>query len=318
MKKVIAILLLLCLCPLGAWAETKLSLDEQAIAELNHTIYEANQLDAIFSRHASMTISFNHPYKPDFDEVIWETEKRCFRSWGETGAQYEKDNTIYRIDWDKEMVSASLYCMYDYDDPYFYCFVSEPEENFYNPEHDHMSDCFEENGLLYLTSEYDETLARKAMENEGLEYAGQTVMSQLIVDAETYDIVAYCQYVEEDGEETVIYASDIAYDEPEPLACRVLRAAFEHESRNMMNVTYAIDKGTDHEITRTLTVPVNTDCGFKVNNVPYVYFYDPDYTTLFSWDRMSDHTLYVITNPSEELIERFQKAYEAVMNPADK
>ena len=153
MKKVMAILLLLCLCPLCAWAETKVSLDEQAIAELNHTIYEANQLDAIFSRHASMTISFNHPYKPDFDEVIWETEKRCFRSWGETGAQYEKDNTIYRIDWDKEMVSASLYCMYDYDDPYFYCFVSEPEESFYNPEHDHMSDCFEENGLLYLTSE---------------------------------------------------------------------------------------------------------------------------------------------------------------------
>lgn len=315
MKKAMAILLVLCLCPLCAWAETTWNLDEQAIAELNHNLYEANQLEAIFSRHTSMTVSFYHPYKSVMNEALWETAEACFRAWEGKSAQYEKDNIVYNIDWNEETGDASLSCMHDYDEPYFYCFVGDSEENYYNPEHDHVSAPFDENGLLYLTSEYDETLARKVMENEGLEYAGQTVMSQLIVDVETYDFVAFCQYTVEDGKETVIYAADISYDAPEPLACRILRSAFEHESRNMMNVTYVYDQGTDHETSRTLTLPVNTDCRISVNSVPYVYFYDPDCTTLFSWDRMSDHTFYIVTNPNEEMIERFQKAFDAATNP---
>lgn len=317
MKRIMAVLLLLCLCPLCALAETTPGLDDQAIAELNHTIYKANQLEEIFSRHQSVTFSFNHSHEHDLNEVVWETAERSFRSWENNSMEYETTDVCYRLEYTDETDSADLYCVCVYGDPYFYCFVGEPEENFYNAEHENMTDCYEKDGLLFLNSEYDETLSRKAIENEGLEYKGETVGSRLIVDAKTYDIAGYCQYVMEDGNEREILSTNVAYDEPEPLASLALQAAFEHSSSNMMNVTYVFDKGTDHEITRTLTVPANSDCRIPVLDVPCVYFYDSDYSTLYAWDRMSDHTIYFVTNPSEELIERFEQAYDAATSPSD-
>ena len=309
MRKAFAILVLLCLCPLHVWAEAVT--DQQTIAEINHAIYESNQLDAIFSRHESVTITFHHPHMPESDEVIWETSELCFRSWSETDAQYIKDNVIYELYNDNGDVDLSCTCVYGA--PYSYCFVGDPEEYYYSPEHEHTLDCFEEDGLLYIITEYDESLSRKAMEAVGLEYTGQTVRSRIVVDAETYDIVDFCQYVTEDGNETIIIATHAAYDEPEPFAGRVLRGAFEHTSRNMMNVTYIIDQGTDHEVVRTIAVPANTECVFPSLDVPYIYFDDPECTTISYWDRLSDKTYYIITNPIEEENERFEAAYEAAL-----
>ena len=48
-------------------------------------------------------------------------------------------------------------------------------------------------------------------------------------------------------------------------------------------------------------------------NVPFVFFHDPDGETLIHWDRMSDNSAYVFTNPDEELTARFQALYDKVI-----
>lgn len=327
MKKAITIfVLLLCLCSLQACAKQTAAPVQQDtapaqqeiapaqldIAEISHRIYEANQLDRIFSRRRSATFSFNHPYAPDQDEVVWETAEHCFRSWSEHDAAYEKGEFSYRLNYD-EAGNANLTCSVIYGDPYFYCFVGGTEKDFYNSETERKLDCHEENGLLYTITEYGETTARKALEAEGLEYTGQTVRTKMAADAQTYEIVDFCLYVPGDGDDTIIRSTHVEYDEPEPYAARVMSAAFERSSKNMIHVTYVIDPGTDHEIVRTITLPANTECGLPSLDEPFAYFYDADCTTLYPWDRMSDHTIFIITNPSEEVYDRFQAALEAAM-----
>lgn len=312
MKKMIAVLLILCLCPLGALAETAADLDDGDIAGLYQAIFEANREEALFSRHESIAYKVYNPDAPDSYDVIWETAEQYYQSFGEAFAVWARDQVYYMMNWDPEAGGFYLTCGYDYDRCYnIFCFAGDSAEDIFNPEHERLTDRFEEDGRLYLITEYDETLSLETLEGMGREYAGQSVKSKLVMDAETNEIVEYYQYVTEDGEDTVIYYMAMSYDQPEPFACRVLRAAFERDARNTMNMTYLIDPGTDHETVRTLTLPANTDCRFSAVTTPYVYFYDPDCTRMSGWDGMSDLTVYIYTNPSDELTEKFMALYNA-------
>lgn len=311
-KKAPAILiLLLCLCPLLAYAETTGTPNGRTTAEINHAIYEANQLDALFSRHESGTFTFTYAFKPENDSVIWETPKGCFQTWRDGTAQYIKEHVMYSLFPEDQPEETELSCTCVYGEPYRYCYVAEPEEAFYSPEHERDLGCFEEDGLLTLISEFDESLSREFIEAEGQTYSGEIVRSKMTVDAKNYDILDYRLSIPEDGNEKTIVSIQATYDEPEPLAGRLLKSAFEHASRNMMNVTYIFDPGTDHEAVSTITVPTNTECRIYGLDVPFAFFDDPDCTTITSWDMLSDHTFYVITNPSDEINERFQKAQDA-------
>lgn len=144
----------------------------------------------------------------------------------------------------------------------FYCFAGGTEEEFFDPEHDQIVEFYEEGGLIHSTSQFDEMLSKQYIEeNLGLEYAGQAIRSKIVVDAETCDVLENREMLVQDGEETVVFETIAAYDTPEPVASRALRAGFERPSENLMTVTFVVDAGTDHEFSRDLTVPANTEAG---------------------------------------------------------
>ena len=313
---ILAVLMLLCLTPVSALADTAEEPDEAAAIEFNHKVYEANRLDALFGRHKSITFSFDYPEEPGRTWYVWETEDSVYQEWGMDDAQFERDRIVYRMSSDSESGAVSVACGVNVDpeDDPLYSFVRETEDAFFDPVHDHVTRIWEENGVLHGASEYDETLSRQFVENElGLPYTGQTIRTEIILDAETYELLKSVDSMEQDGKEIAVCVIDMEYDEPEPLACRTLRAAFERDAENMMTVSFMVDAGTDHAFSRALIVPTNTDAGVLYGDVPFVYFNDPHGETLSHWDRMSDLSLYVFTNPDEELTAKFQTVYEKVM-----
>lgn len=311
-RKIVALLLVLCLWPMAAWAEGEKPLDEQALAELTQAIFEANQLEALFDRHTSVRFLFSDPDAPDGFDVIWETKEEYYQSYADWFAHWEKDQVYYEMRYVRETDSFTLIAGYEYD-PYYklYSFVGSSIESFYDPERETIVDCHEQDGKLYLVSVYDETKSRESMEDAGLAYAGETVKTRLVVDASTYDILTYHKYVEADGAENVIYSEFAAYDQPEPVACRVLRSAFERENVKRVQVTFVIDHGSDHELVKTLNVPANTECKMVCAS-SYVCFLDEECTTITGWDGASDITVYYYLDPSEELVQRFTDIYNAL------
>lgn len=66
-----------------------------------------------------------------------------------------------------------------------------------------------------------------------------------------------------------------------------------------------MDPGSDHEVTKTLTLPKNVENGVYDNGHSYVIFDDEECTTVSHWDRMSDHTWYIFTDPSSDLVDKY-------------
>ncbi len=313
-KPILALMLALCLflCPLTVRAEGE-PLDEQAFWELLKTVYEANRLEALFNRHTSVQFLLSDADAPDGYNVIWETKEVCFQTYADWFAHWQKDQVFYETRYVRETDSLTLFAGYDYDFYYTpYCFVDDTFEEFFDVEHDTPAGCHIEDGKLYLTSFYDETMSRETMENMGLAYNGETVYSRLVVDASTYEASFFQKYFEADGKETVLYSQHMAYDLPEPMACRTLRAAFEWENAQYVKMTMVIDHGTDHELTKTLDLPAFTQFQLLCSS-PYVVFLDEDCTTITGWDGVSDATGYYFINPSEELIQRYNDIYDALM-----
>ena len=308
MKKIAAILLILCLCPLWAWAETA----ETDYTELIQAIFEANQLEALFSRHESLQFLSTNPAAPDGYDVIWETPDVYYQSFADYYAVLERDQIYYMLH-DQGENGISLLAGYDYD-PYYhlYTIAGSTVNDLIDPAHERPTDSYEQDGKLYLTIENDDSLAQKSLESLGLEYTGQTVMSRMTVDAATYEILAWEKFTVENGEESVFATVKVSYDRPQPIACLALRAAFERKDVKTMNITQVFDPDTDHEIVKTITVPANTNCN-ALCSTPYVYFYDKEQTRCTGWDRMSDITVYYYLDPSEELQARFNDLYNALV-----
>lgn len=312
LKKIVALLLVLCLWPMAAWAEGEKPLDEAAWLEMSKAIFEANQLDALFSRHTSVRFLFSNAAAPDGYDVIWETKEVYYQSYADWFAHWQKDQVYYEMRYVQDTDSLRLVAGYDHDGYYTpYCFVGDAFEEFYISEHETPTGWQERDGKLYLTTVYDEALSRQFMEDKGLAYTGEIVHSRLVVDAETYEILTFQTFLETDGKETVLYSERMAYDQPEPMACRALRSAVERENAKRVQVTYVFDHGTDHELIKTLNVPANTEC-YLMCDAPYVCFLDEDCTTVSGWDGVSDVTYYYFLNPSEELMQRYKDLSNAL------
>lgn len=312
----LAVLMLLCLIPVSVFADMAEEPDEAAAIEFNRKVYEANRLDALFGKYDSITFSFAYPEEPGRTWYVWETEDSVYQEWRSDKAQFERDRVVYSMNCDEETGTVSVSCGVNIepDKNPFYSFVGEAEERFFDSSHDHVTRIWTEGNVIHSASQYDETLSRRYVENElGLEYAGQTIRTEISLDAETYELLKSVESMVQDGKESVVCVIDVEYNTLEPVASRTLRAGFERASENMMTVTFVVDAGTDHAFGRALTVPTNTDAGVLYGDVPFVYFNDPHGETLSHWDRMSDLSLYVFTNPDEELTAKFQTVYEKVM-----
>ncbi len=311
---VLTVLMTLSLCP--AFAEAVEAPDEAAALEFNHKVYEACQLDALFSRHESVAFTFTNPLDPSRDGFVWETAECAYQEWGLNTAAFDRDRVVYQMTNDEETGEVNVFAGVNYEPEYnpFYCFVGGTEEEFFDAEHDHVVELYEADGLIHSASQFDETLSRQYIEEKlGLEYTGQYIRTEIVLDAETYDVLENREILVQDSEETVVYMATVAYDTPEPVASRTLRAGFERASGNLMTVTFVVDAGTDHEFSRELTVPVNTEAGQMFGDTPFVFFNDADCETLSHWDRMSDRTIYVFTNPDDELIQKHQALLDKVL-----
>ena len=312
----LAVLMVLSVCSVSAFADAAEEPDEAAAIEFNHKVFEANRLDTLFGRHESLTFSFVYPEEPGRTWFVWETSDCMYQEWGTQAAQLDRDRVVYAMNCDEETGAVSVHCGVNVEPDYnpFYSFVRETEEAFFDPAHDHVTRIWEEDGAIHGASQFDETLSRDFVENElGLEYTGQTIRTELTLDAETYELLKSVETMVQDGKETVVCVIDMEYDMPEPLACRTLRAPFERNTENAMTVNYFVDAGSDHAFSRTLTLPVNTEAGMVFGDVPVVFFNDPKGETLAHWDRMSDLTMYLFTNPDEELSAGFRTLYDKLM-----
>jgi len=313
---ILVVLILLCMVPASVFADTAEEPDEATAAEFNHKVYEANRLDTLFGRHKSLAYSFVYPEEPGRTWFVWQTSDCAYQEWGTSAAQFDRDRVVYTMNCDEETSAVSVSCGVNIEPDYnpFYNFVGETEEEFFDPAHDHVTRIWEEDGEIHSTSQFDETLSRKFVENElGLKYTGQTIRTEIILDAETYEILKHVETMVQDGEEIAVCVIDVKYDLPEPLACRTLRASFERNTENAMTVSFIVDAGTDHGFSRALTVPVSTEASLMFGDVPFVYFNDSNGETLAHWDRMSDLNLYVFTNPDEALTAKFQTLYDRVI-----
>ena len=305
----LSVLTVLSLCLLPAFAEAAQAPDETAAVEFNHKVYEANRLDALFSRHESVAYAFSYPVEPGRTWFVWETREGIYQEWGTYCAQLDRDRIVYSMRFDEASETLSAVCGVNIDPDYdpLYSFVMKTEQEFFDTEHDHVLEISQEDGLIHLVSEFDETLSQKYVEQElGMEYVGQTIRTELFLDADTLEILKSVETLVQDGEETEACVIDVEYDTPEPVASRTLRAGFERASENMMTVTFVVDGGTDHEFSRALTVPTNSEAGQVFGDTPWVCFSDADCETLSHWDRMSDRTIYIFTNPDDELNDKYQ------------
>jgi hypothetical protein len=67
----LSVLTVLSLCLLPAFAEAAQAPDETAAVEFSHKVYEANRLDALFSRHESVAYEFSYPMEPGRTWFVW-------------------------------------------------------------------------------------------------------------------------------------------------------------------------------------------------------------------------------------------------------
>ena len=188
----LVVLMALSMCSVSAFADAAEEPDEAAAIEFNHKIYEANRLDTLFGRHESLTFSFVYPEEPGRTWFVWETSDCMYQEWGTQAAQLDRDRVVYAMNCDEETGAVSVHCGVNVEPDYnpFYSFVQETEEAFFDPAHDHVTRIWEEDGAIHGTSQFDETLSRDFVENElELEYTGQTIRTEIAVDAETYELL---------------------------------------------------------------------------------------------------------------------------------
>ena len=309
----LAVLLLLALCPLTACAEETEPVDEVKAAELSRAIFEANRLDAVFSRHRSMTVSTEFPDDPARSTFVWETADEVYTEYGAEMAEWFRDGFAYRIARDEETGVSRLSCGPNVSptyDPWF-CLVGDSFEKFNDPEHDRLTEIFERDGLIHVLSEYDETLARQELENAGIAYMGQRVTSETIMDRENLDILRYAEYVEQDGGREPLEVVTLKYDMPEPVAKRSLLAAFELDTGSNVELRFVVDPGTDRAFEKTATVPVGIEPMVFYEDTSYLSFGDADCETLPNWDGKSDYTWYIFTDPGKELLEKYNALWFA-------
>lgn len=323
MKKRIILLALMAFCMFGLTGcgekvEKKGEVpSKERISEINHSIYDANQLDSLFSRHESVAYTFTFANDYENNGYVWETKDSIYQEWGSRQSEYVKDRIFYCMEYDSETDSLISRVGVDFipDSPELYCIAGGSEGEFFDEDHDNVKDCYTEDKYLHMSSEFDNTLSKAWTEQfYGEDYKGKLISCDIIIDKDTYDISRITYSITQGGKKQVLSETIVEYDIPKPAACKNLCAAFERESENMLTLKYVVDPGTDREIKREITVPVNSEGGFRNGDVPYVYFNDADCNKLEHWDRLSDNTYYVFTYPSDELTEKFNKMLDEVMS----
>ncbi len=337
-KKTIALLLILCLSVLMTGCGPKPQgntgedpgqetpdppkvIDEQAFADLTLKMYNANKTDSVFSRHSSVCYTAAYPFGEGQDLIRWQTKDNAYSEQGDgNSSQYTfREGTFYRMDHNEETGASDMVCGIDFGpgEDNWYSFMPENIKDFTDPEHERLIGYTEEDGMIVFRLEQDAAFSRKSIETLlNRAYEGETVITETVAKAENLDIISVKKSIKQGEEETVFYTVTVDYDGPEPIGCRTLRAAFEREPSRSMLLTFIMDPETDHERIRSMAVAPGFGVTYISRGIPYVEFGDPGFTTdpYEFWDRASDNTWYIYTDPDSALMAK----YDAVSSAAAK
>ncbi|MCR4658041.1 MAG: hypothetical protein K5770_17725 [Lachnospiraceae bacterium] len=281
--------------------------DQSEVKAINHDYFVANT-QTIFDRHESVEFVFLEKDN-SISCFMWETKEAVYTEWmgtDENDAEYRfADNRYYyRTHYVQDNTCDLNFGISAGPDPLQLLYVVvDSNGGMGNNEHESIT-AYREGDSIRVVSEYDEEWSRNFAKENDADYDGGRYVFEFVIDADDYDVTEAVEKMVSDGKEEVLSSVKVNYDTPEPSAATSLRAVFERSSENMMEVKAVFDPGTENELSYSYTIPENLDLRFRAGDKPVVFFDDPDCTTVSHWDRKSDKTFYVFTDPDEELQEK--------------
>lgn len=290
--------------------------DEDAVKEFNHKVFLANMPEGIFQNHESYSSTWSMPVSETaLDEFHYNDKNSVYNEWSDGFKEYIKDRVNYSAYYGEEGSFIQFGLNINEDDSLFYStLIANVEEEAYNPEWEVIDRIYEKDGLIHVQTHLNETGVQAWIRDAlGRDAEGEKIFTELVIDSETYEAESLIYTWEKNGQTETVFVGTVQYDVPMPKAVEALCSFFERETENMMTYTVVADKGTEKELTVSATIPQNTECVYMYEGNS-VYFNDPEYTTLAHWNRMDDAVMYVVREPDEELIARYQQAYQEVMD----
>ena len=275
--------------------------DDNGFKELVHKIHTANSREAIFANHTSLSLTMDDTYKHPYDMSDYVYLGPDY-SYGHASnyEQYSKDREVFQrvgIDTNKpyEVYIADLTENYR---GHVYWYVPEKEEDFYDAEHETLTDVFTKDGILWQYSVMDETGSKNYIDNMmGGDYSGEIINCVELVNAENYEIAEGYVYAEKDGKTYLLGVHRMQYDLPEPEIVTSFLKRFDNGDKATATVTYVANPGKDNEISKSLIVPKYSAVTFYSQDIPEGdIFLDAECTKPMEkqWNGRSDITYYVV------------------------
>ncbi|MBR2085848.1 MAG: hypothetical protein IJ906_01700 [Oscillospiraceae bacterium] len=274
---------------------------DDGFKDLSHKIHEANGEDAIFQNHTSLSLRMDARYQHvnAMSDYVYLTPG-CSYGHASYYEQYSKDRECFQ--WiGTDTSTPYLAYVADLTQNYrghVYWYVPEEESDFYDPEHETITDVFEKDGMIWEYSVMDETGSKDYMAVlMGGEYNGEILHCVEIVNAETYEIIEGRVYAEKDGKTYLLGIDRMEYDLPEPAYISDFLKMFEIGDSKTATVTYVANPGKDNEISKSITVPQYSAVSCFSWDIPDPALYlDAECTQPVEkeWDGKSDITYYVI------------------------
>ncbi|MBO4374300.1 MAG: hypothetical protein J5829_04250 [Lachnospiraceae bacterium] len=299
-------------------------LDSEEFKELQHEIFVANHLEELLKKHSSVIIDMTDAPENDNDwqDYYYTTDDVYYCECADY-AEYNFDRYYYAMENTESEDGSNLYYGINLqDDPGLkelagYQIPPEGQEELWSGSEDeeHVS-CYIEDGVIYFMDRFKPEAGREWFEFYVPKetYDGQTVYSELIVDADTKEIKEFNHYLEDsDGTMTRIKSIKAFYDMPEPRRVRNMRAAFERYCENTIDVTVVVDPGTDREKSGSMTIPIGSQVRYRFDNFENAVIFDnAEATELTHWDGMRDKTIYLFTEPTEEQVEKYHELLDEI------
>lgn len=263
-------------------------------------MYAANQREAVFANHRSLVLSLDlnidaGEYKADYN---WFT-KDCTYYRAPAYEELSMPEVRYEIvGIGSEYQPEATYYLDMIEGGYQFWYTPKEKSEWYNPEHETISEMYIQDGKLYCNSVYDEAGSENYFNVllPQVEYTGGIVIYTSVHDANTFESIEATIYYEKDGNTEQIIKEHYEYDVEPPRTVYVLTGAFDRYTPNTVTVTATAHPGTDKEITKSITVPLNSMVSFYTPDMTAPeYFKDYECTQPYTeeWDMMSDLTIYI-------------------------
>ncbi len=293
-------------------------LDSDEHKQLEKEVFEANQLDELIKNHTSVVIEYTELPDNDYGwlDYNYMTKDVCYYESADS-AEYAYDRCYYRLSDDKSgnapklIYGVDLRSDYDLLSLYGHQMVPDSETEWFRSDLEEHLECYIEDGLIHMKDRNNEESSKEWFENNVPKetYNDEIVYSEVIADADTKEILDFNTYLESpDGNMRLVLSQKASYDVEEPRKVRNLRVAAERYCENMIEATVTVDPGTDHELSKSMTMPVGSVINYVCDNQEDPAIFDnAEATELTHWDGMKSKSVYIFTDPTKEQQETYEK-----------